>query len=234
MSSPSRCWASAWAQAAGFMQARSKARRRSHPFPRHFDALGALMETLIDFGAMGVRDYLGHGFVTRRGVPLIRPARLPVQPDAITETLQRIALEIEGVRHSEPSWTTRAAHSGCSSRPHTGPGGCRGYAEQGRFAETCSPTTGTCLAKLGCAGPVAKCNVLARGWVNGVGGCPNVGGTCMACTMPGFPDHFLPFMDSGPFMRWSTSGSRFLYGPVLRRLQGAQHAQAGAVGAQDA
>ena len=34
-----------------------------------------------------------------------------------------------------------------------------------------------------------------RGWVNGIGGCPNVGGICMACTMPGFPDKYMPFMD---------------------------------------
>ncbi len=59
----------------------------------------------------------------------------------------------------------------------------------------------------------------ARGWVNGVGGCPNVGGICIACTMPGFPDRFLPFMDSGPLERLSTSGGRFLYGPVLRRFR---------------
>ena len=51
---------------------------------------------------------------------------------------------------------------------------------------------------------MAKCNVPARGWVNGVGGCPNVGGICIACTMPGFPDHFLPFMDSSPYMRLTT------------------------------
>ena len=66
---------------------------------------------------------------------------------------------------------------------------------------------------------MAQCNVPARGWVNGVGGCPNVGGICIACTMPGFPDRFLPFMESGPFMRLSTSGSRFIYGPVLRRFR---------------
>ena len=59
----------------------------------------------------------------------------------------------------------------------------------------------------------------ARGWVNGVGGCPNVGGICIACTMPGFPDRFLPFMDSSPLMRMSTHGSRFVYGPMLRRFR---------------
>jgi hydrogenase small subunit len=27
---------------------------------------------------------------------------------------------------------------------------------------------------------VVKCNVPKRGWINGVGGCPNVGGICIA------------------------------------------------------
>ena len=38
--------------------------------------------------------------------------------------------------------------------------------------------------------------------------------------MPGFPDRFLPFMDSDPLtMRLNTSGGRFVYGPVLRRFR---------------
>jgi hydrogenase small subunit len=65
-------------------------------------------------------------------------------------------------------------------------------------------------------GPVAKCNVPIRGWVNGVGGCPNVGGVCIACTMPGFPDRFMPFMDANPL---GALRARFTYGPVLRRLR---------------
>jgi hydrogenase large subunit len=32
----------------------------------------------------------------------------------------------------------------------------------------------------------------------GIGGCPNVGGICIGCTMPGFPDKFMPFMDAPP------------------------------------
>ena len=71
-----------------------------------------------------------------------------------------------------------------------------GYYEQGDFAtEYGSPK---CIVKLGCWGPVVKCNVPKRGWINGVGGCPNVGGICIGCTMPGFPDKFMPFMDEPP------------------------------------
>ena len=168
-------------------------------------------------GAMGLREHLGHHFVSRLGSPLINLPGCPVQPDAITETLQRIALEIAGVApptelddQGRPLWLfEQTAHETCDRA---------GLAEHGRFAETLADH-GTCLAKIGCSGPVARCNVPARGWVNGVGGCPNVGGICIACTMPGFPDRFLPFMDSTPLMRMSTHGSRFVYGPMLRRFR---------------
>ena len=63
---------------------------------------------------------------------------------------------------------------------------------------------------------MVKCNVPIRGWVNGIGGCPNVGGICMACTMPGFPDKYLPFMDADAASRLYTSAARFSYGPLLK------------------
>ena len=102
-------------------------------------------------GAMGLRDHLGHGFVSRRGRPLINLPGCPVQPDAITETLQRIALEIAGVSpptelddQGRPLWLfEQTAHETCDRA---------GLAEHGRFAETLADH-GTCLAKVGCAGP---------------------------------------------------------------------------------
>ncbi len=76
-----------------------------------------------------------------------------------------------------PTWLFGATvHEGCDRA---------GYYEQGDFAtEYGSPK---CIVKLGCWGPVVKCNVPKRGWINGVGGCPNVGGICIGCTMPGLP-----------------------------------------------
>ena len=47
---------------------------------------------------------------------------------------------------------------------------------------------GIASSRLGCWGPVVQCNVPNRGWMAGLGGCPNVGGVCIGCTMPGFPD----------------------------------------------
>jgi hydrogenase small subunit len=72
--------------------------------------------------------------------------------------------------------------------------------------------------KLGCWGPVVKCNVPKRGWINGVGGCPNVGGICIGCTMPGFPDKFMPFMDEPPGGLVSTTISG-VYGSAIRSLR---------------
>ncbi len=93
-----------------------------------------------------------------------------------------------------PTWLFGATvHEGCDRA---------GYYEQGDFAdEYGSPK---CIVKLGCWGPVVKCNVPKRGWINGVGGCPNVGGICIGCTMPGFPDKFMPFMDEPPGGKMST------------------------------
>ncbi|HEX4069892.1 MAG TPA: hydrogenase expression protein HypE, partial [Planctomycetaceae bacterium] len=93
-----------------------------------------------------------------------------------------------------------------------------GYYEQGQFAEEYG--TPECLVKLGCWGPVVNCNVTKRGWMAGIGGCPNVGGICIGCTMPGFPDKFMPFMDEPPGARLSTLSSSMVGRAItaLRRI----------------
>jgi hydrogenase small subunit len=53
----------------------------------------------------------------------------------------------------------------------------------------------------------------------GIGGCPNVGGICIGCTMPGFPDKFMPFMDAPPGSKVS-SAITGVYGPAIRKLRG--------------
>ena len=53
----------------------------------------------------------------------------------------------------------------------------------------------------------------------GIGGCPNVGGICIGCTMPGFPDKFMPFMDEPPGGKVSSTVSG-VYGSVIRALRG--------------
>ena len=72
--------------------------------------------------------------------------------------------------------------------------------------------------KLGCWGPVVHCNVGKRGWMDGIGGCPNVGGICIGCTMPGFPDKFMPFMDEPPGAKMSIAAV-LMYGRTVRALR---------------
>ena len=107
-----------------------------------------------------------------------------------------------------PTWLFGATvHEGCDRA---------GYYEQGDFAEEYGSPK--CIVKLGCWGPVVNCNVPKRGWMAGIGGCPNVGGICIGCTMPGFPDKFMPFMDEPPGAHVSTGSSR-LYGRAIRALR---------------
>jgi hydrogenase small subunit len=168
-------------------------------------------------GAMGLRDYLGAGWRSRRGAPIVNLPGCPVQPDNITETLLHLALYIAGVEEmielddqGRPRRLfERTVQESC---------GRAGFAEHGEFAQTPADHRG-CLVKLGCMGPVVKCNVPIRGWVGGIGGCPNVGGICNACTMPGFPDKFMPFMEPNRFGLVAAAGARFTYGPVLRGLR---------------
>ena len=77
-----------------------------------------------------------------------------------------------------PTWLFgKTVHEGCD----------RGsYYEQGDFATHYGSSK--CLVKLGCWGPVVDCNVTKRGWMRGIGGCPNVGGpSWMNRRAPSFP-----------------------------------------------
>ena len=160
-------------------------------------------------GAMGVPDYLGWDWKSKAGIPIVCVPGCPIQPDNLSETLTYLLYMATGQAPMipldealRPTWLFgQTVHEGCDRA---------GYYEQGDFAtEYGSPK---CIVKLGCWGPVVKCNVPKRGWINGVGGCPNVGGICIGCTMPGFPDKFMPFMDEPPGGKLSTTA----VGPVRR------------------
>ena len=146
-------------------------------------------------GCMGLADYLGWDFRSKAGLPIVNVPGCPVQPDNMTETLLYLLYQAAGLARSSrsttncgPTWLFgKTVHEGCDRA---------GYYEQGDFAHEYGCPK--CLVKIGCWGPVVNCNVTKRGWMNGIGGCPNVGGICIACTMPGFPDKFMPFMDEPP------------------------------------
>jgi hydrogenase small subunit len=167
-------------------------------------------------GCMGLADYLGWNWRSSAGLPIVNVPGCPVQPDNMTETLLYLLYQAAGRAPMiplddklRPTWLFgKTVHEGCDRA---------GYYEQGDFAyEYGSPK---CLVKVGCWGPVVNCNVTKRGWMDGIGGCPNVGGICIACTMPGFPDKFMPFMDEPPGATLS-SGLIGVYGKMIRALRG--------------
>ena len=147
-------------------------------------------------GAMGVLDYLGWTWRSKDGVPVVCVPGCPAHPDNMAETLMYLLCQCNGQapmipldEMQRPRWLfDRTVHEGCDRA---------GYYDQGDF--TMEYGTPKCLVRLGCWGPVVKCNVPRRGWIGGVGGCPNVGGICIGCTMPGFPDRFMPFMEEPPY-----------------------------------
>jgi hydrogenase small subunit len=165
-------------------------------------------------GAMGLLDYLGWSWRSRSGLPVVCVPGCPSQPDNLSEVLMYLVMHTIGLapapeldEQHRPTWLfARTTREGCSRA---------GFTEQGNFATEYGDDP-RCLVKLGCKGPVAKCNVPTRGWVAGVGGCPNVGGICIACTMPGFPDRYQPFMEPDRWGNAAANFQRFSYGPVFR------------------
>jgi hydrogenase small subunit len=166
-------------------------------------------------GCMGLADYLGWDWRSKAGLPIVNVPGCPVQPDNFMETVLYLLYQVAGLapmipldEQLRPLWLFgRTVHEGCDRA---------GYYEQGDFAtEYGSPK---CIVKLGCWGPVVNCNVPKRGWMAGLGGCPNVGGICIGCTMPGFPDKFMPFMDEPPGAKLST-GIASAYGRAVVALR---------------
>ncbi len=158
-------------------------------------------------GCMGLADYLGWDWQSKAGLPIVNVPGCPVQPDNFMETVLYLLYQVAGLApmiplddQLRPTWLFgKTVHEGCDRA---------GYYEQGDFAEVYGSPK--CIVKLGCWGPVVNCNVPKRGWMAGIGGCPNVGGICIGCTMPGFPDKFMPFMDEPPGARVSTAAASAL------------------------
>jgi hydrogenase small subunit len=166
-------------------------------------------------GSMGLPDYLGWGWKSKAGIPIVCIPGCPVQPDNFTETLLYLLHQAAGYAPMiplddalRPTWLfASTVHEGCDRG---------GYYEQADFAAEYGSRK--CIVKLGCWGPVVHCNVPKRGWMAGIGGCPNVGGICIGCTMPGFPDKFMPFMEEPPGARMSSSAV-LMYGRTVRALR---------------
>ena len=165
--------------------------------------------------AMSVMDHLGKDFRSAFGLPVINiPGCAPIG-DNFTETVFAILAFLQGIgplpdfdELGRPAWLfAETVHQGCSRA---------GYYEEGTFADEYGD--GECLVSIGCWGPVVNCNIVKRGAINHMGGCMKVGGVCIGCTMPGFPDKFAPFLRKAPGALLSTRASQTV-GMVMRRLR---------------
>ncbi len=166
-------------------------------------------------GALGLADYVGWDFRSAGGLPIVNVPGCPVQPDNFMEVLLYLLRQAVGAApmiplddQLRPTWLFGyTLHEGCDRG---------GFYEQADFAAGYGPPQ--CIVRLGCWGPVVQCNVGKRGWIGGVGGCPNVGGICIGCTMPGFPDKFMPFMEMPPGAQLSSTAV-VTYGRTVRALR---------------
>jgi hydrogenase small subunit len=166
-------------------------------------------------GSMSFMDYLGKDYRSTLGVPIVNiPGCSPIG-DNFTETVAAVLMFLQGLgplpefdELGRPAWLFgETVHRHCPRA---------GYYEEGTFAEEYGDQE--CLVEVGCWGPVVQCNIVERGAINHMGGCMVAGGTCIGCTMPGFPDKFSPFYKAAPGSAVSGAMSRTT-GSVIRRLR---------------
>ncbi len=166
-------------------------------------------------GSMSLTDFLGQDYRSALGLPVVNiPGCAPVG-DNFTETVAAVLLFLQGVGPlpefddlGRPAWLYgETVHRGCLRA---------GYYEEGTFAHEYGDKE--CLVEVGCWGPVVNCNITSRGAINHIGGCMNVGGVCIGCTMPGFPDKFAPFYKAPPGTVLSSTASK-LVGSFVRPLR---------------
>ena len=166
-------------------------------------------------GSMGLMDFLGAGYRSTAGIPVINVPGCAPQGDNFTETLTAVISALANIQPlpefdelGRPVWMFgETVHRHCPKA---------GYYEEGVFSE--KPGDSKCLVEIGCWGPVVQCNIVERGAQSHMGGCMVAGGPCIGCTMPGFPDKYAPFYKSPPGSFVSGNVSR-LYGSGIRRLR---------------
>jgi hydrogenase small subunit len=166
-------------------------------------------------GAMGLPDYLGWNWKSKAEIPLVCIGGCPTLPNNITQTFLYLLQQFSGIvpmieldNSLRPRWLFEdTLHEGCDRG---------GFYEQAQFAEDYGEKQ--CVVKIGCWGPVVNCNVGKQGWQGGVGGCANVGGICTGCTMPAFPEKFMPFMEQPPGSLLSSQAIS-TYGKAINSLR---------------
>jgi hydrogenase small subunit len=140
-------------------------------------------------GATGVPSCLGDGYRSAAGLPLVILPGCAPPGDTYVEVAAAVLLFLNGLaplpefdEMGRPAWMYGSTvHAHCTRT--------RSYLA-GVFAREYGDAE--CLVELGCQGPTSVCTVAERGVIDGHGGCMSVGGICIGCTMPGFPDVYLP------------------------------------------
>ena len=122
-------------------------------------------------GAMAVSAFLPAGFTSQAGLPVVNVPGCAPSGDAFVEALSYVLLHLDGLVPLDLDELGRPRWLYAQSTPVTG-----GAAQDGD-----AQGDGTILL-------TADCPVPSRGWINHLGGCAAVGGTCNGCTRPDFPD----------------------------------------------
>jgi len=126
-------------------------------------------------GAMGVGEFLGPGFRSKAGLPLVNVPGCAPSGDAFIEALSYVVLHLEGLvpldldEMGRPRWLYSASTPLVSMRLPNG--SVRAHIDV-----------------------TADCPVPSKGWINRLGGCGSMGGACNGCTRPDFPDATLPLV----------------------------------------
>ena len=90
-----------------------------------------------------------------------------------------------------------------------------GFTEQGQFATEYGDDR-RCLVKLGCKGPVVRCNVPQRGWAAASAAARTSAGSAWPARCRASPTRYMPFMDPDPWGNKAADFQRFTYGPLFR------------------
>lgn len=130
-------------------------------------------------GAMGLESLLGPEFRTKTGLPIVNVPGCPPNGDTFVEVLTYVLLHLDELvpldldEQGRPGWLY--SNDTPLRRPRLP------YVDREPEDEL-----------------TADCPVPARGWINNLGGCADVGGNCNGCTRPDFPDRTLPLVVPAP------------------------------------
>ncbi len=163
-------------------------------------------------GSKGVLEFLGKDYKSALGLPVINISGCPPHGEYMIEALGHLVLTARGVlpvpeldEHNRPKFLYgEKAHETCPRAGHY----CEGdYSKE--FGDA------GCMGLLGCKGPISHCDVPRRGFVEGAGGCPTVGGICIGCTEPEFPDEpFGPFLRKAPTSAYTSETIKDVVGKI--------------------